>query len=144
MWSRNFTKCIDCESDARKHYGGGRCHRCYKKFNYSLNPDKYKEWEKERYLRRSEHIKAKTHEYYLNNHDKMLKACKSYRERKWFNSLRNTVLTRDNNTCQECQKPGIIIHHKDGNGRGSDNPNNSLDNLVTLCRSCHCKIHHHL
>jgi len=58
-------------------------------------------------------------------------------------------LERDNWQCQECGinniqhiilfGKGISIHHKDGLGRNSKNPNNSIDNLITLCLSCHQK-----
>jgi 5-methylcytosine-specific restriction endonuclease McrA len=36
---------------------------------------------------------------------------------------------------------GLHIHHIDGNGeRYSETPNHDLDNLITLCRSCHISI----
>ena len=33
----------------------------------------------------------------------------------------------------------ITIDHIDGNGRYSDEPNNDVDNLQTLCLKCHGK-----
>ncbi len=56
--------------------------------------------------------------------------------------LKEQIRARDNYTCQDC---GIAqyayirlldIHHRDG-----DKHNLSLDNLVTLCLSCHMKEH---
>ena len=39
--------------------------------------------------------------------------------------------------CSHCGKPGRTdVHHKDENWR-----NNSPDNLIRLCRSCHIKAH---
>lgn len=39
--------------------------------------------------------------------------------------------------CKTCGKPDASdVHHKDGDYR-----NNSLDNLIRLCRSCHMKAH---
>lgn len=39
--------------------------------------------------------------------------------------------------CQICgAENNIDVHHKDGNYK-----NNSLDNLMILCRKCHIKIH---
>ncbi|MHA1852529.1 MAG: HNH endonuclease signature motif containing protein [Candidatus Heimdallarchaeaceae archaeon] len=41
------------------------------------------------------------------------------------------------NSCYFCNKKTFInIHHIDGNKE-----NNSIDNLIVLCRSCHNKIH---
>ena len=47
------------------------------------------------------------------------------------------VLERDNYTCIKCgSKKRISIHHIDWNEN-----NNTLDNLVLLCSSCHGKLH---
>ena len=53
-----------------------------------------------------------------------------------FYSMRSIVLERDNYTCQDCGNKGNAIHHKDENKN-----NNSIDNLVTLCVSCHTICH---
>ena len=47
---------------------------------------------------------------------------------------------RDNFTCQGCgkQKKNLAAHHKISLGGGGEN---SLDNLITLCASCHRKAH---
>jgi hypothetical protein len=46
--------------------------------------------------------------------------------------------------CAVCSsKKSLLIHHKDGNGRGMKNPNNDISNLAVLCKSCHAKIHFH-
>ena len=44
------------------------------------------------------------------------------------------VKKRDNFTCQVCGKKGEVTHHIDYNRK-----NNSVDNLIFLCRSCHAK-----
>lgn len=58
--------------------------------------------------------------------------------REW-RTLRNQCLERDRHLCQRCGQSGLIAHHiieyRDG---GAD----ELDNLLTLCRSCHAIIHH--
>ena len=55
-----------------------------------------------------------------------------------FKQIRKFILERDNYACQDpnCEhKTGILdCHHIDYNKK-----NNSLENLVTLCRSCHTK-----
>ena len=33
----------------------------------------------------------------------------------------------------------LTIDHKDGQGRNSLNPNNSIDNLITLCKQCNIR-----
>jgi hypothetical protein len=56
--------------------------------------------------------------------------------------LKVEILGRDKNKCQECNirtKRRLDIHHIDGNKL-----NNSLSNLITLCRSCHLKKHHQM
>lgn len=60
------------------------------------------------------------------------------------NFLRPSVLERDNYSCQVCGKESrsvkykdMVVHHKDRNGNGSENPNNDPTNLITLCRRCH-------
>ena len=55
---------------------------------------------------------------------------------------KQTVREHDNHTCQICGKkwsgigPRFDVHHIDG---GRDNF--QIDNLVTLCKSCHTKLH---
>lgn len=59
-----------------------------------------------------------------------------------FGGLREAVLERDGHRCQDCGTDGkgrrrwIVIHHKDG-----DSKHNVMENLITLCRSCH-PLHH--
>jgi hypothetical protein len=57
-----------------------------------------------------------------------------------YRDLRNKIRERDNNTCQKCFKqqfkPKLIVHHKDFNKK-----NDNEDNLISVCRRCHTKIH---
>lgn len=54
--------------------------------------------------------------------------------------LRRKVRERDNYICQQCfkkqNKRQLAVHHIDGNKK-----NNNINNLVSLCQSCHQKIH---
>lgn len=52
----------------------------------------------------------------------------------WTETLRRSIRERDNYICQLCSQYGNNVHHID-----FDKNNCSPDNLVTLCRSCHCK-----
>lgn len=69
--------------------------------------------------------------------------------KKRFGGLREAVIKRDNEQCVECgmtrkdhqEKWGrdITVDHYDGMGRYSVEQNNRLNNLQTLCLSCHGK-----
>lgn len=48
--------------------------------------------------------------------------------------LKNLVRKRDDYICQLCGDEGNIVHHIDYNKK-----NNSNENLITLCKSCHTK-----
>lgn len=64
------------------------------------------------------------------------------------NKLKEQIRTRDNYRCQQCnklqkelyhsngKKYSLIVHHIDRNKK-----NNNPDNLVSVCLSCHVKIH---
>lgn len=64
---------------------------------------------------------------------------KIHKEQERFSGFRDAVLERDEHKCQMCGSDyKLEVHHIDGNGRGEKRPNNSLDNLQTLCAKCHC------
>lgn len=71
---------------------------------------------------------------------------KSFEEygQEFNDELRNKVRERDNHTCQECgyteEQLGYTLscHHIDYNKK-----NNRMDNLISLCRSCHSKTNWH-
>lgn len=56
--------------------------------------------------------------------------------------LKEKIRKRDNYICQECGKTQdecdriLDVHHIDG-----DNANNIEENMITLCRNCHTKLH---
>jgi len=54
--------------------------------------------------------------------------------------LKTTIKKRDGFKCRKCDEDGtnfkLFVHHID-----MDKHNNSEDNLVTVCSSCHSKIH---
>jgi 5-methylcytosine-specific restriction endonuclease McrA len=67
-----------------------------------------------------------------------------YKDKTRFNGNKHNVLIRDNFECQFCKaKKHLVIHHLDGSGQ-SDDVNNEMDNLVTLCKSCHAKLHSYI
>lgn len=81
------------------------------------------------------------------------KKVKMYRDNwkeKRVGYLRKIILERDGYACQMCHMTeeehfkkwgiSITVHHKDGKGYYFKIKNNDLNNLATLCTSCHCKI----
>lgn len=62
-----------------------------------------------------------------------------------FGGNREEVLERDDNKCTECGgTEKLVIHHIDGKGYksvGFKNMNNKIENLITLCKTCHDKLH---
>ncbi len=57
---------------------------------------------------------------------------------KEWNNLREYIMERDNFTCQDCGKFGMLkgmaVHHIKPLYQGGDN---NPDNLITLCNRCH-------
>lgn len=53
------------------------------------------------------------------------------------------ALERDNYKCTECGSDKyVIVHHKDESRKlGHEKMNNSLENLLTLCKACHADAH---
>lgn len=56
--------------------------------------------------------------------------------RKEYQEQRLVVLERDRRTCALCGGAGDCAHHID-----YDHDNNDLGNMVTLCASCHGRVH---
>lgn len=129
MWSRKYDKCLRCGKNNFRHVGKGLCSSCYAK-DYKSDPDRNRRVEKQ-----------KADWYRLHHEDELLKR-KSYREQRNFDGKREAVLNRDGCKCRRCgSSEDLVVHHKDGKGRGSDLPNNDISNLETLCRGCHLEEH---
>lgn len=72
-----------------------------------------------------------------------------YRTKEWLN-FRLYILTRDNYLCIECLKQGKYtkgntVHHIIPIRGGQEGWDKRLDedNVITVCESCHSKIHKH-
>lgn len=61
-------------------------------------------------------------------------------DEKGFHNVKQAVLSRDNYTCQICgaKHAKFEVHHIKFKSQGGSN---RIDNLVTLCKDCHSKIH---
>lgn len=100
-------------------------------------------------LRQAMHKRAvetgkKKEYYYKNKHkytEKKSETDLNYKDRIRFSSNKKHVLERDGHKCVDCSKTErLTVHHIDGSGK-SNNPNNDMDNLITLCISCHMRHH---
>ena len=54
----------------------------------------------------------------------------------WTETLKRAIRERDRYLCQICNSYGNVVHHIDENKQNC-NPNN----LITICNSCHTKLH---
>lgn len=125
-WSKLYDVCQICKSSSKRHMAKGLCVYCYLN-QYHNNP------------RNIVRVKSQKKAYYLQ---KQKPQSQLKREIRYFDNLRQTVLCRDNRICQKCgQTNNLVVHHKDELGRGKKNPNNILENLITLCRACHINAH---
>lgn len=129
MWSRKHIACCECGDTKYEHVGRGLCSLCYYRSYSAKNDEKLTQYKRD---------------WYVAHHAESLVQHKINRENRHFSGLREAVLVRDNHMCCRCKKTTtLIVHHIDGNGRGSDTPNNTLENLQTLCRGCHFLCHFH-
>jgi len=75
------------------------------------------------------------------NHDTLYGNAMRHHDKKMFGGNREIALTRDGHKCAKCgSTEQIAVHHKDHSGK-KENPNHSLDNLITLCNHCHALEH---
>lgn len=116
-------------------------HSCQRKNYYNKNKEKFKESRKNKYWSNPENAREKTKEWRLNNRDKYLDTQLKYHNENKFSGNKVIVLERDGYKCVRCgSTEGLNIHHKDRTGQ-SENINNEIDNLETLCNSCHISEH---
>lgn len=129
---------------------------CRRKDNYNKNKDKIdnqnKEYRlkniekvklkrKERYHANAEEFKEKSRQWRLKNHERYLNKLNINHDLKRYGGNKEKVLERDSYKCTKCGNINdLIIHHIDESGQ-TETPNNSMDNLTTLCRPCHLKLH---
>jgi 5-methylcytosine-specific restriction endonuclease McrA len=71
---------------------------------------------------------------------------KRYADKIMYSGNREKVLKRDGYKCTKCgSSKSLVVHHKDETGisrvKDTDLINNEFENLITMCRSCHMKLH---
>ncbi len=105
----------------------------------------------------SDQHRARSRAYYWANHDAILAKRKEHRKtcpqpetsrqryarsQRWFTGNDQAALLRDEYRCIMCgATENLLVHHLDGQCRGTDSPNHALENLATLCRGCHQRVH---
>ena len=132
-------KCIDCNRKL-KHYGNNRCRKCYKKFvkipennpNFGNHINMSSEWREKQQLLNWQSGK--------NSHN--WQGGKSFEPYPlgWTNTFKEQIRYKDGYKCQvcgchevECSRK-LDVHHID-----YDKENINLNNLISLCKSCHTK-----
>jgi hypothetical protein len=130
MWAKKHERCINCGETSVKHMAKGLCARCYS-YQYAHDPhtaERVREQKLEWYFRQGGFMRAKQD-----------------REERWFDNKREAILAKAKYRCSKCRRKLapclLVVHHNDGNGRGSKAPNNDDSNLVVLCRACHLNSH---
>jgi 5-methylcytosine-specific restriction endonuclease McrA len=107
------------------------------------------------YLKNRERERKRSDEWYKNHRESEIEKNKEYRKQNkelfnWyhdkdrFNGVRDIILEIDKKQCQLCgTDKKLCVHHIDGSGYTSKkkNSNNDIENLITLCKSCHTKLH---
>ncbi len=122
--STEFHRC-SCNKDGLQ----SQCKLCKKEY-YSKNSESISLRVKQHRKVNKEKISERVKKYYRNNWDKINKRHKKY--------------YRDNWECQICGKTinevQLHCHHIEGY---TQNPilGNDIDNVVTLCKKCHKKVH---
>lgn len=134
--------CVICESrfEQSKYHPNQKCcnYKCNSKWYRQNHPEKVKEHKRKDRNRNWERIKK----YHAQ-----------YKDQLRFSGNRLRALNRDEFTCQECgyvapyeskdRSEDVVVHHIDFSGN-SKKPNHRINNLQTLCRGCHIKLHTHV
>ena len=85
-------------------------------------------------------VKVASRNYALR-HSERVKAAGVRSNRLRWGGNHAAALERDGHQCRSCGAvEHLHVHHRDGSGEG-DSPNHDLDNLQTLCTTCHKRVH---
>ena len=140
--------CASCQPIVKREQKTAAEQRRRAKLGKKLN-----EYDRKRYsesIDRKEQCKTSARKNYARiKSDPSLHADLLHRQSGWNHKTKfgdgwQAVFERDGEKCVICGSiERLGIHHKDGKGSTlpRDQRNNSLDNLVLLCQSCHMKIH---
>lgn len=124
---------------------------------YIKNKDIFKVKRAKHYQKNIERERANCKRWYNAHKESEIEKNKEYRNQNrelfdWyhnkdrFGGMKQIILDRDGNKCCGCGSTHrISVHHKDGTGdhehKKNIKINNDIKNLITLCGSCHSKLH---
>lgn len=136
-------KCLNCgkEFPVCKYNSKKRCccKKCGRAYHYKQNIEKERDNCKKWYSKNRESELEKNREYRKEKHELFV----WYHNKDRFNGLRDSILKRDGEACKACGKTNkLAVHHIDGTNYIKGNANNDEKNLITLCSSCHSRLHH--
>lgn len=131
--------------------------QCKRKDYASKNKEKIKIRRARYYQKNIEKERANCKKWYQKNRESEIAKNKEYRKQNkelfdWyhdknrFDGVRSMILKRDGYKCSVCfLENKLSVHHIDGSGYASlkklQKSNNDINNLITLCQSCHHKLH---
>ena len=108
-----------------------------KRKNLKRWSEKQVQWDKKMHNRKMQDARREINSGFPSFKDTRMKELKHL-----YGGNRLKVFRRDKFTCRECKTKALIlhVHHKDLSEKSST-PNNKMSNLITLCCSCHTKLH---
>ena len=154
----SMNKCLRCNKEfVITHTGGAKkvfCSKLCRRLEYvEKNRKQIKERRQKHYIANRDKERRMCADWYKKNKESEIAKNKEYRKmnRELFNwyhdkdrfgGIREKILQRDNFQCQICgNEEKLCVHHIDGTNYLKSNTNNDLENLITLCKSCHSKLH---
>jgi len=141
-------KCLNCGSSFVRdiHHGNTffkkYCSKkCGRQYYYKKHKEEERKKNKQWYQKNKESELIKNKEYRKLNKELF----SWYHNKNRFSGLRMDILNADGNKCVFCDSTKkISVHHIDGkNHLNSSEWNNKYENLITLCNSCHHRLHHY-
>ncbi len=116
----------------------------YKQKWYIDNKERMQKLQKERYHRNKTRLLMLSRIYQAEHPEAVRRYKRTNKDRVRFGGIRQDILERDKFVCQVCDSDNqLVIHHIDEttNRKPNQIANNDPTNLITLCRSCHLKVH---
>lgn len=140
---KDVANCLVCGKEFEVYRPFQKCcsESCQRKNNYNNNKEKILAQRKADRIENKEEINRKRREYHAKNPHVRKISNLRHHEKARFGGNRQACFDRDGNKCTQCgSENNLVPHHIDHSGQ-SEQPNHSLDNLVTLCKKCHMALH---